>query len=141
MGSPHERAQGVVEGGPLVVERPLPEDVIDGFPRGKVGGQIAPRAATFDDIEDGIQDAPPDGGRASAFGGFGEHRFAVSPLGIGEAGFVAGVFHAPTEAALKMSRPNPGQMSTHSSLLFHPSSSSPPASTMNFPKADFQTDS
>src|ERR1035438_3068020 len=133
VGSPHERAQRVVQGGPLVVERPLPEDMINGFPRGKGGGQIAPRAATFDAIEDGIQDAPPVGGRASAFGGFGEHRFEVSPLGIGEAGFVDGVFHAPTEAALKMSRRIRKRMSNHSSLFFHSSSSRPPASN-NFPQ-------
>lgn len=115
VGAPHERAQGVVEGGPLVVERPLPEDMIDSFPRGKVGRQIPPRAATFDDIEDGIQDAPPVGGRAPALGRFGEHWFEVSPLGIGETGFVDGVFHAPTEAALKMSRRIPSRMSTHPS--------------------------
>jgi len=113
VGSPHERAQRIVEDCPLVVERPLPEDMIDGFPWGKVGGQVAPRAATFDDIENGIQDAPPVGGRTSAFGGFGEHRFKVSPLGVGKVGFVYGVFHAPTEAALKMSRQTPSRMSTH----------------------------
>ena len=141
VGSPHERAQCVVEDSPLVVERPLPEDMINGFPRGKVGGQIAPWAATFDDIEDGIQDAPPVGGRTSAFGGFGEHRFEVSPLGIGEAGFVYGVFHAPTEAALKMSRRNPCLMSTHSSLFFHSSSSRSPESQRLSPKPIIQTHS
>ena len=114
MGTPHERAQCVVEGRPLVVEGPVPEDMINGFPRGKVGGQIAPWAATFDNIEDGIQDAPPVGGRASAFGGFGQHWVEVCPLGIREVGFVNGVFHAQTEAALKMSRLNPCRMSTHS---------------------------
>jgi len=117
VGAPHERAQGVVEGGPLVVECPLPENMINGFPRGKVGGQIAPRTATFDHIEDGIQNAPPVGGWASAFGRFGEHRLEVSPLVIGEAGFVDGVFHAPTEAPLKMSRQTPSRMSTHPSTF------------------------
>jgi hypothetical protein len=47
--------------------------MINVFPREKVGGQIALRAAAFDDIEDGVQDAAPFGGRASAFGGFREH--------------------------------------------------------------------
>jgi len=28
VGAPHKRAQGVVEGGPMVVDRPLPEDMI-----------------------------------------------------------------------------------------------------------------
>jgi hypothetical protein len=34
-------------------------------------------------------------------------------LGIGKPGVIDGVFHAPTEAALKMSRLNPRRMSTH----------------------------
>ncbi len=141
VGSTHERAQRVVEGRPLVVERPFPEDMIDGFPRRKIGGQITPRAATLDDIEDGIQDAPPVGWWASAFGGFGEHRLEVSPLGIGEAGFIYGVFHAPTEAALKMSRPNPYQMSTRSSFFFHSSSSRPTESQRLSQKPIIQTHS
>jgi len=65
----------------------------------------------------GIQNAPPVGGWASAFGRFGEHRLEVSPLGIGKAGFVDGVFHAPTEAPLKMSRQTPSRMSTHPSTF------------------------
>ena len=141
VGAPHERAQGIVEGGPLVVERPSPEDMINGFPRRKVGGQIAPRAATFDDIEDGIQDAPSVGGRASALGGFGKHRFEVSPLGVGEVGFVYGVFHAPTEAALKMSRRIRQRMSIYSSLFFHSSASRPPEAQQLSPKPIIQTHS
>jgi hypothetical protein len=38
-------------------------------------------------------------------------------LGIRETGFICGVFHAPTEAALKMNRPTPDRMSTHPSNL------------------------
>ena len=128
VGASHECAQCVVEGGPLVIERPMPEDMINSFPRPKVGGQIPPRAATFDDIENGIENPPPVSGWASALGRFWEHRFEVSPLGIGEAGFVEGVFHAPTEAALKMSRRIPRRMSTHSALFFHLSPSRPPES-------------
>ena len=83
LGSPHKCAQRLVEGRPLVVNRPLPKDIIDGFPRRNIGGQIAPRAATFGEIEeDGTQNTPPGGGRADAFGGFGEHRLEVIPLGI-----------------------------------------------------------
>jgi hypothetical protein len=96
--------------------------MIDRLPRWKVGGQIPPWAATLDDIEDGLEDTPRVGGRASAFGGFGEHRLEVSPLGIRETGFIYGVFHAPTEAALKIGRLNPMQMSTyHATFLSHPS--------------------
>ena len=122
---PNERAQRVIEGRPLVVEGPLPENMIDRLPRGKVGGQITPRAATLDDIENGIEDAPTVSRRASAFGGFGEHGFEVSPLGIRETGLIYGVFHAPTEAALKMSRPSPSRMSTHPALFFHAQSRQP----------------
>ena len=100
-----------------------------------------PRAAALDDIQDSIQDAPPISGRASAFGGCREQRLEVSPLGIGEAGFVYGVFHALTEAALKMSRRNPSPMSTLSSLFFHSSSSRPPKSQQLSPKPIIQTNS
>ena len=110
---PHEDAQGVVERGPLMVVHPLPEDMIHGFPMGKVDGQITPRATTLDQIEDGINDAPPIHRRAAAFGRFGQHRFEISPLGIRETGVIYGVFHAPTEAALKIGRRIPSRMSTH----------------------------
>jgi hypothetical protein len=118
MSFPNECAQRVVERGPLVVANPLPEDMVNRFPSGKVDGQITPRAATLDDIQDGIQDAPPINGWASAFGGFGEHRFEAGPLGLREAGFIYGVFHAPTEAALKISRQTPSRMSTHPSIIY-----------------------
>ena len=132
LSSTDERAQRVVEGGPLVVERPLPEAMIDGLPRRKVGRQITPRTATFDDIQDGIEDAPPIRGWASALGGFGQHRFEVSPLGVREAAVIYGVFHALTEAALKMNRLNPRPMSTHHCIIL-PLTSKPitPTSTRN----------
>ena len=120
-----EGAQRVLEDRPLVIERPLPENMVNSFPRRKVGGQISSRAATLDDIKDGIQDAPTVGGRASAFGGFWEHRFEVSPLGIRETGFIYGIFHAPTEAPLKIGRQTPSWMSTHPSLFFHSLSNRP----------------
>jgi hypothetical protein len=62
-------------------------------------------------------------------------------LGIRKTGIVDGVFHAPTEAALKMSRPNPCQMSTHHSLSFHSSSRSTPESQRLSKKPIIQTDS
>jgi hypothetical protein len=129
---PDDGARRVIEGSPLVIERPLPEDVVNSFPRGKVGGQIAPRAATLDDIEDGIQDAPMVGGRASTCDRFEEHRFEVSPLGIGETDFRYGVFLASTETMLKIGRQTPSWMSLvllcsftrcqtdHSNLNTHP---------------------
>jgi hypothetical protein len=54
MGFPHEEAQCIVEKRPLMVVKPLPEDMIHGFPMGKVGGQITPRSATLDEAQDGI---------------------------------------------------------------------------------------
>ena len=117
VGPPNECAQGVIEGCPLMVADPLSEDMINRFPSRKVDGQITPRAATLDDIQDGIQDAPPINGWASAFGGFGEHWFEVSPLGIRETSFIYGVFHAPMEAALKIGRQTPNRMSTHPSII------------------------
>jgi hypothetical protein len=70
-----------------------------------------------------------------------QQRDAQSPLGIGEVGFVYGVFHAPTEATLKMSRPIRQRMSIYSSLFFHSSASKPPASQQFSPKPIIYTHS
>jgi hypothetical protein len=86
---------GVIANGAF--ERPLPENMVDRLPSREIGGEITPRAATLDDLQDGIYDAPPVNGWASTFG---KHRLKVSPLGIRETGLIHGVFHAPTEAAL-----------------------------------------
>ena len=83
----------VVACGPLVIERSASENMIDRFPRGKVGGQVPPGDAPFDHIEDGVQDAPQIDAWPTAFGRFGEHGVEILPLRLGEAGFVAGVFH------------------------------------------------
>lgn len=99
--SPNEGAQCVVERGPLVVAYPLPEDMVNRFPSGKVPGQITPRTATLDEIQDGIEDAPSINGWTSAFGRFREHWFEVSPLGIRETGLVYGDFHAQRKLRLK----------------------------------------
>jgi hypothetical protein len=106
--------------------------MIDGLPRRKVGRQITPRAATLDDIQEGIEDSPPIRRWASAWGGFGQHGFEVSPLGIRETGVIYGIFHALTEAALKMSRLNPRPLSTHHCII-RPPISKPitPTSTRN----------
>jgi hypothetical protein len=40
-------------------------------------------------------------------------------LGVRETGVICSVFHAPTEAALKISRRSPSPVSTHFYLLFH----------------------
>ena len=114
---PNERAQRSVERGPLVVADPLPEDRANRFPSGKAGGQITPWAATLDGIQDGSQAAPPINGWAAALGRLGEQRFEVSPLGLRETGLLYDVFHAPTEAALKIGRPTPSRMSTHPSTI------------------------
>ena len=110
---PNQDAQRIVQHGPLMVVDPLPKNMINRFPMRKVGGQITPRATTLDHIQDGINDPPPIYRRAAAFSRLGQHGFEVSPLGIRKTGVIYGVFHAPTEAALKMSRRNPRRMSTH----------------------------
>jgi hypothetical protein len=100
VGFPDEDAQRVVESRPLMVQGPFSEDMVNGFPRRNVGGQITPRDAALNDIEDGIQDAPSVGGRKSALGKFGEHRKKIVPLSIGQACVVYSGFHALTEAPL-----------------------------------------
>jgi hypothetical protein len=44
----------------------------------------------------------------------------VSPLGIRETGVIDGVFHALTEAALKIGRRTPSRMSTHPATYLSP---------------------
>ena len=102
VGFPDEDAQRVGEGRPLVVKSPFSEDMVNGFPRWKVHGQIAPRDAALNDIEDGIQDAPSVGGRTSALGKLGEHGKKIVPLSVSKACVVYSVFHALTEAALNI---------------------------------------
>ena len=108
MGFPDENAQRIVERGPLIVATPLPEDMVNGFPMGEFHGQITPRAAALDQIEDGINNPPPVHAGASTFGGFGEHRFEISPLGIGEVRVIKGDFHRLKSAAANES-PKTGQ--------------------------------
>ena len=110
---PDERAQRIVERRPLMIVDPLPEDMINCFPMREVGGQITPGATALDHVQDGIDDPPPSHRRTAAFGRLGQHGLEVSPLGIRKTRVIYDVFHAPTEAALKMSRLNPQWMSTH----------------------------
>jgi len=70
--------------------------MIHSFPMAKIGRQITPRTATFDHIQGGIDNAPPIHWRTSTFGGFGRHRFEISPLGVGEVGLVSSGFYRPT---------------------------------------------
>jgi hypothetical protein len=60
-------------------------------------------------------------------------------LGVRETGVIDGVFHAPTEAALKMSRRNPSRMSTYSSHYSISPSSRPSISQHQFAKSLIQT--
>jgi hypothetical protein len=81
---PDECAQSVFKHGPVMVADPLPKNMVDRFPMGEIRGQITPGTPTLDKIQDGIKDAPPINRWAAAFGGNGEHRFEVSPLGISQ---------------------------------------------------------
>jgi hypothetical protein len=101
VGSAHQDAQGIMNHGPLMVDHPLPENVINRFPVGKVGGQITPRTATFDQIEDRIDNVPPIFGRASASGRFGKHGLEISPLRISKVRVVIGDFHRLNGATAK----------------------------------------
>ena len=49
--------------------------------------------ASFDDIEDCVEHLAQIGAAPASFGGFGQHRFEIFPLGIGETRSVFGVFH------------------------------------------------
>ena len=82
-------------------------------------------------IQDGIEDAPPIRGWASALGGFGQHRFEVSPLGVREAAVIYGVFHALTEKLrLKMKPPQP-KANVNASLHNSPSHQQADNSNLN----------
>src|SRR5271170_1434262 len=96
-----------------MVANPLPKNMVNSFAGWKIGRQVPPGAATLDEIQDGVKDATTIGGRAPAFGWFGEHRFDESPLGVRETGVIDSVFHALTEAALKISRRSTSPVSTH----------------------------
>ena len=85
--------QGVVKSGPLMALLPAPEDPIDRLPGGKILGQIPPGDAAFDHIEDRVEHLAQVGAGPSPVRGFRQHRFEIFPLGVGEAGFVFGVFH------------------------------------------------
>ena len=78
-----QHAQGVMNHGPLVMGDPLAEEVINRFPVGKIGGQITPGTAAFDQIQDGVNETAAILGRTSAFGDFWQQGFEVSPLGVG----------------------------------------------------------
>ncbi len=90
---PNQDPQGIIEGRPQMTALPAPENTIDRLPRWKIGRQIPPLDARFDDIEDGIEHLAKAGAGPASFGGFGQHRFDIFPLGVGEAGSVFGVFH------------------------------------------------
>ena len=98
-GVAHAGPETGVESLPGVIPRPLPKDMVDGFPRGKTLGQQAPLNAPFDDIKNRVEDAAPVGGRSSAFLAHGEHGVEEGPLGIGQTGVVQSVFHRSDWAA------------------------------------------
>jgi hypothetical protein len=100
--SANVRPETGVERLPRVVERPLPKDMVNGFPRGKVGGQQAPLNPSFDHIEDGVHDAAAVDAGPSPRAGFGQHRLEEGPLIVGEARVIYSDFHRPNGAALRL---------------------------------------
>jgi hypothetical protein len=84
-----------MEGGALVVDR---------LPNGEMGGKLTSRVATLDDIQKWINDAVPVNKWAATFSSLGQHRLEINPMSIRETGIIHGVFHAPTEPALKIGR-------------------------------------
>ena len=94
--------EGIVEGGPGLVERPSTEDVMDGLPRWIGRGQEAPGNSALEHIQDGIEHQASVRGRSAQFFGLRKHGPEELPLSVGEIGIVEGVFHAPTAAAPRM---------------------------------------
>lgn len=119
MRSANQDAKRIVNDSPSIVGDPLAEDVVNGFPVGKVGGQIAPRTAAFDQIEDGINDPPPVFGRASAFEWLGKHRLEISPLFVSKVSVVFSDFHRLTGATAKKSQPTRQQNQALSLFFRH----------------------
>ena len=83
-------AQGGVQSLPSAVLRPSPEVMVDGLPGRKVVGQLAPGAATTDDVEDSVEEDLAQGMYSGAPRGFRgrDMRLYVGPFGIGEVGLV-----------------------------------------------------
>jgi hypothetical protein len=108
-----------------MVVNPLPEDMVNGLPAGKVSGQIAPWTATLGQIENGFNDPAAVFGWASAFGGFGEQRLEVSPLGGGEVGIVSSDFHRLTGATAKINSKNTHSNQALYTLFFHRAAAKP----------------
>ena len=102
----HQDTQGIMDQRALVIGNPFTEDMINGFPMRKVRRQITPRTATFLEIENGIYDSAPIFGRASAFGGFGEHGLKISPLVVRWVRSVKGDLHRLIGATPKESQTN-----------------------------------
>jgi hypothetical protein len=86
-------AQGIIESGPQMVLFPAPEDTMDSLPGREASGQIPPRDAAFDNIEDRVERLAQIRGRTAPAGGFGQHGSEIFPLGIAETRSVFGVFH------------------------------------------------
>ena len=76
-GFSNHAAQSVVENLPQMIHLPTSEDSIEGLPGREIHGEIPPLNASFDDIEDGVNDAAQVRGGSSAVGGFGQHRFEI----------------------------------------------------------------
>jgi hypothetical protein len=76
-----------------MIQGTLPEDVIDGHPRGKPCAKKAPLDATLCHVENGVHQQTPLGGLQTEFTGWWEHRFKKGPLDIRDPGLEIGVFH------------------------------------------------
>ena len=98
---PDHRTEPRIDGFPGVVERPFAENSMNRAPGRKSRREQPPRYTSFDDVENGIQDQTPVGGRTPTFGDSREHWFDDGPLGIREVGFVYSGFHRPNRLRLK----------------------------------------
>src|ERR1041385_1021185 len=81
--SAHADSEGIVQSRPSLVQAPGSKHMVHSFPGWIVLRQLAPRNASFENIEDGIHDKPPVRLRSAAAFGFGEHRLEELPLLIG----------------------------------------------------------
>jgi len=89
--------EAIVERDPNVITRPLSENMIDGLPRGEGRGQQAPLHTALQYVDDRVHHHSRVSARPASLCGFGNHRLQELPLGVGEIGFVNGVFQRPRD--------------------------------------------
>src|SRR5262249_15692629 len=89
--APQASAQGVVNLFPQPAESPTAEDRVDGFPFGKIAGQLPPLAAGAVEVQDRIDDPTTIDRSSTTLGRPGQQRSNQLALSIRE---IAGIIRA-----------------------------------------------